>query len=95
MAKFVVYHIESTVDCAYYERFLYALNYCNKLNNERVRQTGRYDLPPEYAVTDIEYYKKEVVKKVTVQNLMTGEDVVIDSNTPLSCDPSSETYWSM
>lgn len=30
-----------------------------------------------------------------VQNLMTGEDVTIDYDTPLSCDPSSETYWSM
>lgn len=30
-----------------------------------------------------------------VKNLMTGKDVEIASNTPLSCDPSSETYWSM
>ena len=31
----------------------------------------------------------------TVKSLMTGEDVVIAADTPLSCDPSSETYWSM
>jgi len=30
-----------------------------------------------------------------VQNLMTGQMVEIPYNTPWSCDPSSETYWSM
>lgn len=35
------------------------------------------------------------VPKKKVRNLMTGELVEIDINTPLSCDPSSETYWSM
>ena len=32
---------------------------------------------------------------VTVKNLMTGADVTIAADTPLCCDPSSETYWSM
>ena len=31
----------------------------------------------------------------TVKNLMTGKDIQIDADTPLCCDPSSETYWSM
>lgn len=31
----------------------------------------------------------------TVKNLMTGKLVEIAADTPLSCDPSSETYWSM
>jgi hypothetical protein len=31
----------------------------------------------------------------TVRNLMTGADVVIAYDTPRSCDPSSELYWSM
>jgi len=30
-----------------------------------------------------------------VQNLMSGRDVVQDKDTPLCCDVSSETYWSM
>ena len=30
-----------------------------------------------------------------VRNLMSGQEVEIDVNTPLCCDPSSETYWSM
>jgi hypothetical protein len=32
---------------------------------------------------------------VTVKNLMTGKDVEIDRDTPWSCNPASETYWSM
>lgn len=32
---------------------------------------------------------------VTVQSLMTGEDVQIDRDTPWCCNPASETYWSM
>jgi hypothetical protein len=31
----------------------------------------------------------------TVKNLMTGQPVEIDVNTPRACDPSSELYWSM
>lgn len=31
----------------------------------------------------------------TVRSLMTGELIEIPADTPLSCDPSSETYWSM
>lgn len=30
-----------------------------------------------------------------VRNLVTGEEIEIDSDTPRSCDPSSELYWSM
>jgi hypothetical protein len=31
----------------------------------------------------------------TVKNLMTGKDIEIAHDTPRSCDPSSELYWSM
>lgn len=30
-----------------------------------------------------------------VKSLMTQVEIVIDKNTPLCCDPSMETYWSM
>ena len=36
-----------------------------------------------------------IVPKITVKNLMTGKDVVIDADTPWCCNPASETYWSM
>ena len=31
----------------------------------------------------------------TVVNLMSGKEIQIPHNTPRSCDPSSELYWSM
>ncbi len=31
----------------------------------------------------------------TVKNLMTGAEVSIPHDTPRSCDPSSELYWTM
>jgi hypothetical protein len=33
--------------------------------------------------------------KITVRNLMSGKPVTIDADTPWSCNPASETYWSM
>lgn len=32
---------------------------------------------------------------MTVKNLMTGQNVEIDRDTPWCCNPASETYWSM
>jgi hypothetical protein len=44
----------------------------------------------------VDKFRVEVVPTTkTVRNLMTGEMVEIPHDTPLSCDPSSETYWSM
>ena len=31
---------------------------------------------------------------VTVKNLLTGQDVQIDRDTPWCCNPASESYWS-
>jgi hypothetical protein len=31
----------------------------------------------------------------TVTNLMSGKKIQIATDTPICCDPSSETYWSM
>lgn len=39
----------------------------------------------------IEFYPKYK----TVKSLMSGEDVVIDVDTPAYCDPSRESYWSL
>jgi len=39
----------------------------------------------------IEYHPK----MITVKNLMSGQDVQIDRDTPWCCNPASETYWSM
>lgn len=41
-------------------------------------------------------YRFEYVPTMkTVRNLMSGVDIQIPHDTPRSCDPSSELYWSM
>jgi hypothetical protein len=41
-------------------------------------------------------FRIEVVPTMkTVKNLMTGKEIQIPHDTPRSCDPSSELYWSM
>lgn len=42
----------------------------------------------------IEYKANEKKTKI-VTNMLSGKLVRIPVNTPLCCDPSSETYWSM
>jgi hypothetical protein len=41
-------------------------------------------------------YRCEFVATMkTVRNLMSGAEIQIPHDTPRSCDPSSELYWSM
>lgn len=49
----------------------------------------------EYAVAEEGYYQRNIVWRKKVKNLMTGQEIEIDSNTPRCCDPSSELYWTM
>ena len=41
------------------------------------------------------FYLKHPVGMKTVKNLMTGQLIEIPADTPRSCDPSSELFWSM
>lgn len=49
-----------------------------------------YDLYPATKGWRFEYHPS----KITVKSLMTGQDVQIDRDTPWSCNPASESYWS-
>lgn len=49
----------------------------------------------DWALADSEYFHLIIEKRKRVKNLMTGQEVEIKANTPRSCDPSSELYWSM
>jgi hypothetical protein len=48
----------------------------------------------DYAIADRDYYYKNIEKRVTRKNFMTGEEFQESVNTPYYCSPSSETYWS-
>ncbi len=47
------------------------------------------------AAADSYYYHLMIEQRVTKRNLMTGKEFTQSVNTPRSCDPSSELYWSM
>ena len=49
----------------------------------------------DFGICDARYFYSQVEKKEVVSNLMSGKPVTQGVNTPLCCDPSSETYWSM
>jgi hypothetical protein len=49
----------------------------------------------DFAIAEYSDFYTNIEKTVTVKNLMSGNDVVQPINTPRSCDPSTELYWSM
>jgi hypothetical protein len=52
------------------------------------------DLFPTYKIEDGFRFEWFPAMK-TVRNLMSGVEIQIPHDTPRSCDPSSELYWSM
>ena len=49
----------------------------------------------KWAMADSAFFHDFIEKRVVTRNLMTGQDFEQTVNTPRSCDPSSELYWSM
>jgi hypothetical protein len=49
----------------------------------------------DFAIAEYSDFYTRIEKTVTVKNLMSGQPVVQPINTPRSCDPSTELYWSM
>lgn len=49
----------------------------------------------DWAYADSQYYHLLIEQRVTRRNLITGQEFTQSVNTPRSCDPSSELYWSM
>lgn len=55
----------------------------------------RSNEPRQYQVMSKSRYSVQAPSTKMVRNLMTGKMVEIAYNTPRSCDPSSELYWSL
>jgi hypothetical protein len=85
--SFVVYHRKSTQMIK-----TFATESAAKRSKTCMNRNAGSD---EYAYTFADIYYKDVVTIKKIRNLMTGKEIEIPSNTPLCCDPSSETYWSM
>jgi hypothetical protein len=97
--SYVIYHKESTVthkECVsgrawftrFYETERGARSVLTRLVNAGKKKRG------EWAVMNTDDFRK-IEKSVTKRNLMSGGEFKQPINTPLCCDPSSETYWCM
>lgn len=91
--SYIVYHIISTQIIKEFNTHGGAKRSTTCMNRN-ARKDENVTVDP-YAFMNNEDYRKYVVKRIKVKNLISGAEVEIDSNTPLCCDPSSETYWSM
>jgi len=49
----------------------------------------------DWGCADSQYFHQFIERNRFVRNLMTGKEVELRANTPRSCDPSSELYWTM
>jgi hypothetical protein len=81
---YVVYNLATETLVKEYPTKKGATRLANKINKDG------------YAVTVMSREKYDLIGKTKmVKNLMTGEMIEIAADTPIYCDPSSETYWSM
>ena len=77
----------------YWQNATYATETAAKSGFTKLIRAGKID-PTAFSILEVTEFKK-IEKTETVYSLMSGSPVVQSVNTPLCCDPSSETYWSM
>lgn len=66
---------------------------CTRAFNRLVKK-GKYQAG-DMSIVTMEEYDLHHRRTKKVKNLMNGKELEIDVNTPMCCDPSTETYWSM
>jgi hypothetical protein len=88
--RYVVYHVNSTMEKKSFYHYKPANALADKLNKAR-----NYSMTDCYAVASVGHYNTKVVHMVTRVNLQTGQEYQEPSNTPGYCSPASEAYWSM
>jgi hypothetical protein len=92
---YVVYNKETTktIRAKAYGKEYYATEAAAKAFLTRMVKMGYRK--EDFAVAELGDFRTNVEKYEMVTNLMSGKQVRQSVNTPLSCDVSSETYWSM
>ena len=92
---YIVYNKETTktIRAKAYGKEYYATEAAAKAFLTRMVKMGYRK--EDFAVAEISDFRANIEKYETVTNLMSGKPVRQSVNTPLSCDVSSETYWSM
>lgn len=89
--SFIIYEIETT---RLYGGSLMHKRYESERSAKMVMTKAGLD-KSKWAIADTKTFHQKIEKQVTRKNLMSGKDFTQPINTPLCCDPSSETYWSM
>lgn len=90
MAAFVLYNVETT------KLVTPAVRYAKTFGSAAAAKAARTRAglnPAEYAVTDYENFWRNIEKKETRVNLMSGVAFETSVNASYACCPSSETYW--
>ena len=87
-AMYILFNVESTKIVGTFKTEGAAKGAATKL-----AKAGKIVLEDHCVLSTREFRALE--KTETVYNLMSGLPVVQSVNTPLCCDPSSETYWSL
>ena len=94
--SFVIYEVEST-------RLIRKNSWSPAHKSERAAKSARTrylkahpEVEPEsLAIAEYSVFHNSIERMVERKNLMSGEFYMERVNTPISCSPSSETYWSM
>ena len=97
--SFVIYHAKTTVILSIYRNGFwqdatYKTEGAARAAFTRLVKTGKI-LYTEYNIDELINFYKNIEKTEIKYNLITGLPFVQSVNTPLCCDPSSETYHSM
>ena len=93
--SYVVYHKESTrILKKRNGGYWYADFSAAQAGLTRAVNAGRVKRE-DYAIAEVNEFHRRIEKQETKRNLMSGKEFTQPVNTPLCCDPSSETYWSM
>jgi hypothetical protein len=92
---YIVYNKETTktIRAKAYGKEYYATEAAAKAFLTRMVKMGYRK--EDFAVAELGDFRANIEKYETVTNLMSGKPVRQSVNTPLSCDVSSETYWSI
>ena len=94
-----VYDKDTTVIQRTFNSAKAAKGWITRKQNEFLKRNDLYvsnDGPLfDWGYADAQWFHDFIEKKVRKTNLITGEEFTQPANTPRSCDPSSELYWSM
>lgn len=96
--RYIVYHKDTTRFLSLHPRVRtnetsFATEAAAKAARTREHNSGAINRE-DFLITDGENFFANVQKTVTKKNLMTGKEFEQPVNTPMICDPSTETYWS-